>query len=304
MLKSGFINVLKPTGMTSNDLVAKLRGMIRRGYGQKVKLGHTGTLDPNAAGVMMLALGGASKFSKYVIEKDKTYRAIISFGLLTDTLDTYGQVLEEKKVKLHTDQEILEVLQSFEGKTSQIPPKYSALKVDGQRLYKLARENKDIPEIKAREIEIDHIELLDHQEDSISIDVRCSSGTYIRSLARDIGEALGELGNLAFLVRTELDGHFIEDSFTLEELEDLITQKSLNQAIIPTDKVLDKFPKIDLKSGEKLYSNGASIRTLRYTGFTPEEGEYLVYYKGKFLGVGKVRAGEREKEIKSETLFL
>ena len=304
MLRPGFINVLKPTGMTSNDLVAKLRGMIKRAYGEKIKTGHTGTLDPNAAGVMLVALGNATKFSRYVIEKDKTYRAVIAFGHLTDTLDTYGEIIGTKETKNHAVEEIEKVLGSFLGTSMQIPPKYSALKVDGQRLYKLARENKDIPQIKAREINIDHISLLAYNENSITVDVTCSSGTYIRSLARDIGEALGELAILSLLIRTDLDGQSIEDSYTLEELEGLMSQKNLSLATMTMDSLLEKFPSLNLKSGEKLYVNGASISTSRYAGKSLDEGHYRVYHDDRFLGIGRVSAGEKETEIKSETLVV
>lgn len=151
MIKNGFINIIKPTGMTSNDLVAKLRGMIRRGYGEKIKVGHTGTLDPNAAGVMLVSVGNATKFSKYVTEKKKTYIAEILLGVMTDTLDTYGRLEEEKLPSVHDEEELRELLGRFEGRSMQMPPKFSALKVGGKRLYQLAREGKDISGIESKE---------------------------------------------------------------------------------------------------------------------------------------------------------
>ena len=302
MLKAGFINVLKPTGMTSNDLVAKLRGMIRRGYGEKIKVGHTGTLDPNAAGVMLVALGSATKFCKYVIEKDKCYRADILFGKETDTLDTYGTVIEEKAVQPHETAEIVQALRQFKGRTMQVPPKYSALKIGGERLYKLARADKDIPEIEAREIHIPAIELLTHRADGITIDVHCSSGTYIRSLARDIGQALGEKAILSLLIRTSLDNYTIADSCTLEELAFLIEKQNLHETILDMDEVLAKFEQLHLKSGEKLYINGAAIQTNRYIGKCPSDGQYRLYSKDKFLGIGKVTTSEGGTIVKSETL--
>lgn len=304
MLKAGFINVLKPTGMTSNDLVAKLRGMIKRGYGEKIKVGHTGTLDPNAAGVMLVALGNGTKFSRYVMEKDKRYLAKISFGKTTDTLDTYGEIVGSSETKLHTQEEIRAVLELFQGRTLQIPPKYSALKINGQRLYKLARENKEVPEIEAREICISEIKLLKAEKDSITIDVECSSGTYIRSLARDIGKQLDEDALLSLLIRTDLDGHKISNSWTLEELERLIENKELDKAIAATDAILKKQQRLDLKSGEKLYINGAAIKTHRYLGNDPKDGIYRVYANDQFLGIGKVTTGANGVSIKSETLAL
>ena len=304
MLKAGFINVLKPTGMTSNDLVAKLRGMIRRGYGEKIKVGHTGTLDPNAAGVMLVALGSATKFCKYVIEKDKSYRADLLFGPMTDTLDTYGTITENQASRPHDSAELVQILRQFQGTSLQVPPKYSALKIDGERLYKLARADKEIPEIQAREIHIPAIELLETRADGITIDVACSSGTYIRSLARDIGQALGEKAILSLLIRTDLDGHRLADSFILEELETLIQEQKLDQAIMDTDKLLDKFEELHLQAGEKLYTNGAAIQTKRYIGAQPQAGQYRLYSQGKFLGIGKVTTNEKGTTVKSETLVV
>ncbi len=301
LANDGFINIIKPTGMTSNDLVAKLRGIIRKGYGEKVKVGHTGTLDPNAAGVMLVAIGKATKFTKYIIEKNKTYIAEITFGTKTDTLDSYGEVLEEKMPKRHTEEEVKKVLENFIWKSSQIPPKFSALKIDGQRLYKLAREGKEIPEIQPREIEIHQIELLDKQENKVTISVTCSSGTYIRSLASDIGEALGEIATLTMLIRSEVDGHFIQEAFIMEELEQKILQKQIQQVLIPTEKILQKFPKLLLKDGVKLYINGAKIRTGRYVGKKVSPMQYRVYAEEKFLGIGIV-SKEDDLYLKSETL--
>ncbi len=301
MLKDGFINVIKPTGMTSNDLVAKLRGMIKRGYGEKIKVGHTGTLDPNAAGVMLVSVGHATKFSKYVIEKKKTYIAEILFGTLTDTLDTYGQVEEQKNPKEHSEEEIQNALAEFRGKSLQIPPKFSALKIDGKRLYKLAREGKEIPEIEAREIEISKIELHSFAKNKITILVECSAGTYIRSLARDIGDFLDELAILSMLIRSEVDGQSIKHSYTMEELEELIAQKKLGQAIQTTENFLRRYPKLQLKGGQKLYCNGAKISARRYTGKNYPEGLYLVYDGAKFLGIGRV-SHEEDCFLKADTL--
>ncbi len=302
MIKDGFINIIKPTGMTSNDVVAKLRGIIKKNYGEKIKVGHTGTLDPNASGVMIVSVGRATKFSRYVIEKQKTYIAEILFGTITDTLDTYGKIEKTKNVSNHTQEEILEVLNSFLGKSMQIPPIYSALKVDGERLYKIARNEKEIPEIKSREIEISKINLLEKYEFKIKIEVECSSGTYIRSLSKDIGEKLGELATLSMLIRTQVDDFTIQDSFTIEEISSLCENKSLNRAVICIDDVLHKYSKIELKSGEKLYQNGAKIRTKKYLNKTLSNGIYRVYYRNIFMGIGVV-SNEGDCYLKSETLM-
>lgn len=301
MIKDGFINTLKPTGMTSNDLVAKIRGMIRRGYGEKVKVGHTGTLDPNAAGVMLVAIGRATKFTRYVTEKQKTYIAEILLGKCTDTLDTYGKIEAEQRVKEHTDREIIDVLNTFSGRSMQTPPKFSALQIDGQRLYKLAREGKETPQIPSRPIEIDRIRLLDREENTLRIEVTCSAGTYIRTLAKDIGERLGEPATLAMLLRTDVDGQEISDSFTIEELEQKIENKRLDEAVQDIDDILLKYPSLSLSSGIDLYANGAKIRAQRYLGQRPSEGLYRVYYQDRFIGIGRVTE-EEEIYLKSETL--
>ena len=301
MIKNGFINIIKPTGMTSNDLVAKLRGMIRRGYGEKIKVGHTGTLDPNAAGVMLVSVGNATKFSKYVTEKKKTYIAEILLGVMTDTLDTYGRLEEEKLPSVHDEEELRELLGRFEGRSMQMPPKFSALKVGGKRLYQLAREGKDISGIESREIEITRIRLLSHAGNKMTILVECSAGTYIRSLARDIGDAMGEPAILSMLIRSEVDGQSIQEAFTMEELERLIRAKNLDRAIRPTEDVLCKYPSLELKSGQKLYLNGAKISAKRYTGKIYDQGRYLVYDGPRFLGIGVITQ-EEDCFLKAETL--
>lgn len=301
MIKDGFINVLKPTGMTSNDLVAKLRGIIKRHYGVRIKVGHTGTLDPNAAGVMLIAIGGATKFTQYVIEKRKTYIAEILLGKSTDTLDTYGEIEEERGPKVHKREEILQVLDKFLGRSMQIPPKFSALKVHGQRLYKIARDGKEVPEIQPREIEIDEISLIDQKAENLCIQVTCSAGTYIRSLANDIGEELGELAILSMLIRTDVDGHSIQQSYTIDEIEQKISEGEISTMIIEIDDVLSKYPSLHLKEGEKLYMNGAKIRTSRYIGIRPKNGLYRIYYMDTFIGIGRVTR-EEDTFLKSETM--
>lgn len=301
-MPAGFINIIKPTGMTSNDLVAKLRGMLKRGYGEKIKVGHTGTLDPNASGVMLVALGRATKFTGYVMEKKKTYLAQIGFGKTTDTLDTYGKILQSHPPSAHSEDEIRHVLETFVGKSLQIPPKFSALKIDGKRLYQLAREG-NCPQPQAREIEIESLELLSKEENAIRIVVTCSSGTYIRSLAKDIGEALGELAILTLLIRTDVDGFGINDAWTLDELEQLIQEKNIEQALLETEDLLQKFPPLHLKEGAKLYLNGATIRTRRYVGKKIPQGQYRVYHENNFLGIGTVVETE-DCYLKSETMFI
>lgn len=300
---NGFLNIIKPTGMTSNDLVAKLRSKIKKSYNIKLKVGHTGTLDPNASGVMIVALGQCTKFVQYIIEKEKTYVAEILLGKLTDTLDTYGKVIEEKPIKEFEEEDLFYIIKKFIGKIKQIPPMYSAIKISGQRLYKLARNEKQI-EIKPRDIEIKNINVLKRDENKILIEVSCSSGTYIRSLARDISNELENLGILSFLIRTKVDKFDIQESFTLEEIERYIENKELEKIFLNIDEVLHSYDKVEiLKKGEKLYTNGARINMRKYSNAKKEQGMYRVYCVGKFLGLGEITKIENDMYIKSKTIL-
>lgn len=303
----GFINVLKPTGMTSNDVVGRLKYLAKKYTGEKIKFGHTGTLDPNAAGVMLVCLGRGTKFSQYVTEKKKTYIGTINLGAMTDTLDTYGVVEEEKVASLKLEDDIKHILNSYLGKSKQIPPKYSALKINGQKLYDLARKGKDIPEIKSRDIEIFNIEFIEYTHPIIKFEVECSAGTYIRSLARDIGEDLGELAHLGLLIRTKVDNFSIDNSYTIEELEQLMQDGNFEEAVMEVDEVLDKFPSLEIKnSAEKAYLNGLSLAQDRINTKIKKDisnFKQKVYNEnGQFLGIGKLRLDENQNYIlKSET---
>lgn len=304
---NGFINVLKPTGMTSNDVVGRLKYLAKKYTGEKIKFGHTGTLDPNAAGVMLVCLGRGTKFSQYVTEKKKTYIGTINLGAMTDTLDTYGVVEEEKSASLKLEDDIKNTLNSYLGKSKQIPPKYSALKVNGQKLYDLARKGKEIPEIKSRDIEIFNIEFIQYIHPIITFEVECSAGTYIRSLARDIGEDLGELAHLGLLIRTKVDNFSIDESYTLEEIEKLMQNGDFQQGIMDVDKVLDKFPSLTIKpQAEKAYLNGLKIAQDRINTKIKKDisnFKQKVYNEnGQFLGIGKLSLDENQNYIlKSET---
>ena len=304
---NGFINVLKPTGMTSNDVVGKLKYFAKKYSGEKLKFGHTGTLDPNAAGVMLVCVGRGTKFSQYVTEKKKTYVGIINLGKTTDTVDTYGEVEEENIPSLKTDEEIEATLKTYLGKSNQIPPKYSAIKINGQKLYDLARQGKEIPEIKSRDIEIFEINFLQYNHPNITFEVECSAGTYIRSLAKDIGSDLGELAHLGLLIRTKVDNFSIDDSYTIDELEHLMQEGNFKEAVMEVDQVLDKFPSLEIKnSAEKAYLNGLRLAQDRINTKIKKDISNLkqkVYNEnGQFLGIGNLSLDENQNYIlKSET---
>lgn len=304
---NGFINILKPTGMTSNDLVGKMKYLTRKYKGEKIKYGHTGTLDPNAAGVMLVCVGRGTKFSQYVMDKKKTYIGKITLGKTTDTLDTYGKVEAQRAAQIKTTEQILAVLQKYKGESSQIPPKFSAIKINGQKLYDLARRGHEVPEIKPRKINITKLELLEYNHPDITIEVECSAGTYIRSLAQDIGEDLGELAHLSLLVRTKVENHSIDQSHTVEEIEELMSKDEFEGIIIPVEKVLEKYPSLVLKSEyEKAYLNGMHITEdgintkIKKDIFNLKQKVYNE--DGTFLGIGNITINENSNYVlKSET---
>lgn len=304
---NGFINVLKPTGMTSNDIVGKLKYLTKKYTGEKVKFGHTGTLDPNAAGVMLVCVGRGTKFSQYVTEKKKTYVGTINLGATTDTVDTYGRIEETKIPVVKSEEDIINVFNKYLGKTKQIPPKYSAIKINGRKLYDLARQGEDIPEIKSRDIEIFDIKLLEYNHPQITFEVECSAGTYIRSLAKDIGQDLGELAHLGLLIRTKVDEFSIDDSYTLEQLENLMQEGIFSNSIIEIDKVLDKFPNLIIPDrAEKAYLNGLALAQDRINTKIKKDisnFKQKVYNEnGQFLGIGTLSLDENQNFIlKSET---
>ena len=223
---NGILNIYKEAGFTSHDVVAKLRGIL----GQK-KIGHTGTLDPEAVGVLPVCLGKGTKVCELLTDKDKVYETVMCLGVTTDTQDMTGKVLKQSEV--HVSREELEaVLETFRGNYDQIPPMYSALKVQGKKLYELAREGKTV-ERKARQVQILELELLEMEPDGIHVHMRvhCSKGTYIRTLCHDIGEKLGCGAAMEKLTRTQVGVFEIQDAMTLSQIEELVREGQIDHAI-------------------------------------------------------------------------
>ncbi len=237
----GILNIYKEPDFTSHDVVAKLRGILH----QK-KIGHTGTLDPAAMGVLPVCCGKATKVCELLTEKDKTYQAVCRLGVVTDTQDDTGEILEEHSFKDVTEEEVREAAVSFLGDSSQIPPMYSALKVNGKKLYELAREGKTV-ERKPRSIHISQLDILqmDLEEGTFLIEVTCSKGTYIRTLCHDIGTKLGTGAVMQSLVRTRVANFVIEEAVTLGELERLLAEEpeEFQRKIIPVDSLFPEYPK-------------------------------------------------------------
>ena len=278
----GILIVDKPMDWTSFDVVAKLRGICR----QK-KIGHTGTLDPEAVGVLPVCLGSGTKLCDMLTDKSKEYEAVLLLGQVTDTQDVTGTVLEEHEVTVDEEQAV-EAIRSFVGAYEQIPPMYSALKVNGKRLYELARAGKEV-ERKGRPVEIHSIEILSVSLPEITFRVACSKGTYIRTLCHDIGQKLGCGGTMKSLKRTRVGIFTIDGALKLSQLEELAAQGRLEENVIPVEAMFTELPALTVKDAfARLIENGNAF----YPGQaeenvrTPDGGQVRVYdRKGRFYGI-------------------
>lgn len=298
MFENGILNINKPEGWTSQDVVAKLRGRlhIRR-------VGHTGTLDPMATGVLPVCFGKATRIIEYYDDDFKTYEAEMKLGMVTDTLDITGAVLETKPVDV-SEEDVIQAIDSFRGWITQIPPKYSALKVNGKPLYKYAREGVEV-EIKSRKIYVEDIQPVEVNlgENRILFRVTCSKGTYIRTICDDIGKKLGCGGTMTALQRIQSGCFRVEDARTLPEILEM-TDEELERCVIPMDETLVHLGRIELKSMESVpfYYNGREIDTgyvnVVASPAVPEAmqeesrlgDKYRVYDpEGKFLGISSLR---------------
>lgn len=251
-MRNGIVNVYKEKGFTSFDVVAKMRGIF-----QQKKIGHTGTLDPDAEGVLPVCLGRATKVCDLLTDKDKEYEAVLLLGVMTDTQDLSGEVLEEKTVTA-TEDDVRETILSFVGDYMQIPPMYSALKVNGQKLCDLARKGVTV-ERKARPVTIYEIEILSVNLPEVRMRVHCSKGTYIRTLCQDIGEKLGCGGCMKSLLRTRVAAFGIDDALKLDELEARL--KTGDESFVHSvDSVFMQYEKASvLETADKLVRNGNRI---------------------------------------------
>lgn len=272
----GIINVNKPSGITSFDVIRVLRKVLK-----EKRIGHTGTLDPLAEGVLVVCLGRATRLVQDIEGYSKVYVAGFELGYRTDTYDIEGKTVESSDKKSATKEELEEVLKCFIGDIKQIPPMYSALKVDGQKLYDLARKGIEI-EREARDIHIDFIEILDF--DGVKGKIRCgvSKGTYIRSLIDDMGRELGTFATMNSLVRERVGDSKIEDAFSLESIEKLYNEGKLD--FLQSVEEFFSYPDIEIDSGKNLtlFLNGNTIRQ------QDDNGRYRVYCEGKFLGLANV----------------
>ena len=294
----GIINVYKEKGFTSFDVVAKMRGIL----GQK-KIGHTGTLDPAAEGVLPVCAGKGTRLCDMLTDHDKTYRATLLLGVVTDTEDTTGTVLEEKPTDHLTEEEVREAIMSFVGDYDQIPPMYSALKVDGKKLYELAREGKVI-ERKARPVKIHEIVIESMNLPEVVMSVSCSKGTYIRTLCNDIGAKLQVGGCMKELLRTKVGRFLLEETLTLSDLQKLKDEGRLSEAVYPLEEVFADYPEIRANDEvlDKLVKNGNPIR-LKGIGPVSDGDAYKVYsMDGQFLGIYEYK--EEKGMLYPQKMFL
>lgn len=296
----GVINILKPTGMTSHDVV----GFIRKNFKIK-KVGHTGTLDPNAAGVLPICIGKGTKLSQYIMEKEKSYRCELVFGKTTDTLDSYGQIVSEKIIDPIEFYDIEKTVKTFIGQISQIPPAYSAIKVNGVKLYEKARKGIEINNIPIRTVTVHDINIISYEFPRLMMDIRCSSGTYIRSLVRDIGEKLESPSYMSLLIRTKSGEFKIEEALAIEELSEDI----LNEKLTSLKDIKLNMKDITLKlSASVSYINGSYVSQ---KGIKSNLDEYEAQVNvrvfdelGSFIGIGKIREKDSVKYLKGDTLLI
>lgn len=279
----GVINVYKEKGFTSHDVVAKLRGITR----QK-KVGHTGTLDPDARGVLPVCCGKATKLCDMLTDKDKVYETVLLLGKATDTQDVSGTVLEEGDSSSLSKEEVSTCITSFVGEYEQVPPMYSALKVNGKKLYELAREGKTV-EREARKVHIFDLQILKIDLPRVRMRVHCSKGTYIRTLCHDIGEKLGCKGCMEELLRTRVERFVIEDSHTLGEIEQAYLEGTLDSWIIPIDEMFDQYPKMEILPcfQKQLYNGNYLPQKAAAEKISCQNKEQVRVYdhEGRFVGI-------------------
>lgn len=283
----GWVNLNKPVGITSTQAVGKIRRIMN---GQKV--GHAGTLDPLASGVLPIALGEATKTIPYIQDAHKAYDFTVTWGEQRSTDDAEGDVIASSDVRPTSDA-IIGDLPAFIGEIEQIPPKFSAIKIDGQRAYDLARDGKDV-EMKSRIVTIETIELIGCKADTASFSMVCEKGTYVRSLARDLAIKLGTYGYVSALKRTAVGGFEIQDTISLEKLEEMDHIAAREAALLPVQAVLDDIPALEIKASEVTpLRNGNVLSLISRSDFQRIEDlgdvdETLVTHQGQAIAIARI----------------
>jgi tRNA pseudouridine synthase B len=278
---NGILCVNKPAGFTSFDVIAKLRGILKM-----KRLGHGGTLDPMATGVLPVFVGNATKVCDIMPDNSKSYLAGFQLGKTSDTQDITGEILSESDIAVSRER-LEEIVPLFTGKIMQLPPMYSAVQVNGQRLYDLARKGVEV-ERTPREIEIGSINIVGYDEEKRegSIEIKCGKGTYIRTIINDIGEKLGCGGIMTSLVRTSSGGFTLDDCFTFEQIQQASDEGRAEELILPIERVFETLPKLRLNEAQtRMYRNGVKLDLARITGLSREHDLYRVCgFDGAFIG--------------------
>lgn len=300
-MKDGILNIYKEKGYTSHDVVA----IVRKKLNTK-KVGHTGTLDPEAEGVLPVCIGKATKVANYITDTTKTYIATITLGISTDTQDHTGKIIEEKKVTV-TDEEKKEAIRSFIGEYNQIPPMYSALKVNGKKLYELARAGQEIKR-QPRKIHIFNINILNLKGNDIDIEVVCSKGTYIRTLCSDIGDKLGCGAHMSKLVRTKSSIFNIEESIKLEAIDYYVKEGRLDTILTKIEEVFNQYNQLIISSDYNKYlfnGNKLDEKFVLNKIKLDKKDKYRVYDENKnFIGIYEVINNEDSNLLKPIKIFI
>lgn len=287
---NGILNILKPTGMTSHDVVSSVRKILNM-----KKVGHAGTLDPNVAGVMVICVGKGTKLSDYLMNGDKEYVCELVLGQSTDTQDSYGSVVKQNNKFDLTIDEIINVLKEFEGEQLQVPPMYSAVKLNGKKLYEYARQNIEVSK-PGKLIDIKEIKLIKFDNNRVLMKVKCSKGTYMRTLCNDIGEKLGTYGHMGILIRTEAKGLHIENSVTLEELKFLVDNNRISECLLSIDEI---YPLEKIIVDDEFYDKITAGNEVYYEQDVSSD-EFYIYCKNQLIGIGK----KVDHSVKIEKLLM
>lgn len=281
----GVLIINKPKGFTSHDVV----NVLRKALNTK-KIGHTGTLDPNATGVLPILIGTATKISKYLIEHDKTYIATVRLGEKTDTGDSEGSIIEKDlNFQNISCKQIRDVLKTFIGKQKQIPPMYSAIKINGKKAYEYARKGQAV-QLEPRNIEIYSINLIKLEDEEITFEVSCSKGTYIRTLCEDIAKRLGTIGYMKELTRTRVDEFKLENAVTIDQIKE--NSLIVNEKIISIESIFKDKPQINLNNRKKeLFLNGVRLT------FEKPNDIYRIYNNNEFIGLGTIKDNLLKRDV-------
>ena len=292
---NGILCMNKPQDFTSFDVIGKLRGILHM-----KRLGHTGTLDPMATGVLPILVGTATKACDILPNQDKTYQATVVFGKATDTLDIWGKPLQDYPEQHVTEAALRAILPEFLGDITQLPPMYSAVSVNGKRLYELARKGETV-ERPTRTVHIDAITLdaFDETQQTATLTVSCGKGTYIRTLLSDIGQRLGGDAVMTALTRTAACGYPLQDCLTFEQVAAAMADGTLEKHLLPTDSLLSSYPKLRLNAAqERMFCNGVKLDLNRLRNLQPDQDIYTVYgATGTFLGTALADRTQQELRI-------